>query len=533
MNKHSDEQLDYMISKLRPLQLKAFNIVKNYITNNTRQLGLFLTGEGGTGKSRVIEAIVHFTRKHYGKTDGIYGPIIVTAPTGTSSNNINGFTYHSVCGFTIAKSEKTEQNYQKMGKRISGAKIIVIDEISLTSLEDFYKQHIAYSRALSTLTECPIEKQQILHTPFGGLHVILVGDFYQLRCVNGTPFFSNNIQNEKALKGRNLWTKTVNEYIELTENCRFNNAEVTIFAKFLHYARTGNLKVNEYIEQINRTCLTFSPSTSEKCTNPYTLWLADTNDDVMQINNQKLQQLLTTSPTAYRIISRHSPVAALIPAPNEITKEKLYKIKHDKYCLPYIDLAVGARVMVTKNLATQIGIYNGATGIVVGFGFHTAIPNEKFPTVSTFHTLTNRELPIVFVKLDKYTGTQISTDADKQNIVPFTECVNEKRLTVNGTHYMRWQLPLILAYSITTHKSQSMTAHNGIVYEPSKNKPFARGLPYVALSRATDIEKVALLLSIRPDHFINKSFTAENIKITEFYNNLKKLFNNNNNDEEI
>ena len=42
---------------------------------------------------------------------------------------------------------------------------------------------------------------------------------------------------------------------------------------------------------------------------------------------------------------------------------------------------------------------------------------------------------------------------------------------------MRWQLPLILAYSITTHKSQSMTAHNGIVYESSKQKPFARGLP--------------------------------------------------------
>ena len=89
-----------------------------------------------------------------------------------------------------------------MGKRISGAKIIVIDEISLTSLEDFYRQHIAYSTALSTLTECPIEKQKILQTPFGGLHVILVGDFYQLRCVKGTPFFSNSIQSEKALKGQ-------------------------------------------------------------------------------------------------------------------------------------------------------------------------------------------------------------------------------------------------------------------------------------------------------------------------------------------
>jgi ATP-dependent exoDNAse (exonuclease V) alpha subunit len=136
----------------------------------------------------------------------------------------------------------------------------------------------------------------------------------------------------------------------------------------------------------------------------------------------------------------------------------------------------------------------------------------------------------VFVKLDTYTGTQLSTDVDKQNIVPFTECVHEIKLTVNGTHYMRWQLPLILTYSITTHKSQSMTAHNGIVYEPSKNKPFARGLPYVAISRATDIEKVALLSPIRPDLFINKTFIAENIKITEFYNNLNKKFNS---DEEI
>jgi hypothetical protein len=122
--------------------------------------------------------------------------------------------------------------------------------------------------------------------------------------------------------------------------------------------------------------------------------------------------------------------------------------------------------MVTKNLATQIGIYNGATGIVVGFGFHSAIPEENFPKINTFHTLKNRELPIVFVKMDKYTGTQISTDVDKQNIIPFTECVHEIKITVNGTHYMRWQLPLILAYSITTHKAHSMTVQNGIVYEP-------------------------------------------------------------------
>jgi ATP-dependent exoDNAse (exonuclease V) alpha subunit len=127
--------------------------------------------------------------------------------------------------------------------------------------------------------------------------------------------------------------------------------------------------------------------------------------------------------------------------------------------------------------------------------------------------------------MDKYTGTQLSTDITKQNIVPFTESVNEVSLTVHGTHYVRWQLPLIVVYSITTHKSQSMTAHNGIVYEPSKKSPFTRGLPYVAISRATDLDKVALLSPIRTDHFITEKFKAENDTITTFYKNLKIKFN--------
>jgi len=116
------------------------------------------------------------------------------------------------------------------------------------------------------------------------------------------------------------------------------------------------------------------------------------------------------------------------------------------------------------------------TGIVVGFGFHTAIPEENFPTVHTFHTLKNRELSIVFVKLDRYTGTQLSTDVAKHKIVPFTECecVNEIRLSVNGI--------------------------------------------------------VWVLHALATDHFMNKNFIAENIKINEFYNNLNEKFNT---DEEI
>jgi len=63
--------------------------------------------------------------------------------------------------------------------------------------------------------------------------------------------------------------------------------------------------------------------------------------------------------------------------------------------------------------------------------------------------------------MDKYTGTQLTTDHDKQNIEPFMECADEISITVQGTHYMRWQLPLIIAYSMVTpiHKRAALCCH--------------------------------------------------------------------------
>jgi hypothetical protein len=49
-----------------------------------------------------------------------------------------------------------------------------------------------------------------------------------------------------------------------------------------------------------------------------------------------------------------------------------------------------------------------------------------------------------------------------------------------------------------------------VVYDPSKKRPFTRGLPYVAISRATDLDKVALLSPLRTNHFITDKFKAEN-----------------------
>ena len=83
-----------------------------------------------------------------------------------------------------------------------------------------------------------------------------------------------------------------------------------------------------------------------------------------------------------------------IPTPNAIIKID------DKNCPSFIDLAVGARVMATKELATQIGINNGATGTLVGFGFL----EQYLKNITFFHTLKDREILIVLAKMDEYFG---------------------------------------------------------------------------------------------------------------------------------
>jgi hypothetical protein len=47
-----------------------------------------------------------------------------------------------------------------------------------------------------------------------------------------------------------------------------------------------------------------------------------------------------------------------------------------------------------------LGIFNGTKGTVVGFGYSGKAPENRLPAVNTFHTVPEREIPIVFVKMD-------------------------------------------------------------------------------------------------------------------------------------
>ena len=63
-----------------------------------------------------------------------------------------------------------------------------------------------------------MRRQQVESLPFGGLHLLICGDFYQLRCVSGVPLYNKS----HALTSDNSKVKK-RQFIELDENMRMKN----------------------------------------------------------------------------------------------------------------------------------------------------------------------------------------------------------------------------------------------------------------------------------------------------------------------
>jgi hypothetical protein len=178
------------------------------------QLRMFLSGEGGTGKSQVLKLVIEFARLHFGRTEGHHGSVIAMGPTGPSAHNIRGFTYHSVAGLGSPSSKGNRigrQTAKAKGETMKGVKLFIIDEISLISKEDLgnLEQRIKDSY-LTTLPD-PKDREKRKHLPFAGVHFILCGDFYQLPPVfNNIPIYSphfNEGLSQTRKKTSNRWSR--------------------------------------------------------------------------------------------------------------------------------------------------------------------------------------------------------------------------------------------------------------------------------------------------------------------------------------
>lgn len=369
---------------------------------------IFLTGVGGTGKTYCLGA---WLAALAGKKR-----VAVTASTGIAALNLGGQTIHSWTGFGIGEKKVEElvmsirwQDYA--APRMREADVLVLDEVSMISA-----RHLNAFDMLCRHARCCEES-------FGGLQVVLVGDFGQL-----PPVSKGDAPPEKFAFRAAAWRGANLEVHELREVRRQSEAG---FVRALTEARDGKLAPDS-LKLFESRVRAYDPDAAPEPVRVFTH-----NRQVDEMNERRLAAL-TGSAVAFQA--------------QEFGHESLLA-RIDKDCLSprVLSLKVGARVMFTRN--DQAGRFcNGTLGTVRSMVESGFFKQEQ-----------------VVVGLDDGREVYLKERAA-------WEIKDGDRVVAS-----RKQLPLKLAWAATVHKTQGQTIDRISV---DLSRVFEHGQGYVAVSRA-------------------------------------------------
>ena len=186
---------------------------------------VFFTGSAGTGKSVLLREIISTLRKkHVREPDRV----AVTASTGLAACNIGGVTLHSFAGIGLGKEDVPElvkkiRRNQKAKQRWQRTKILVVDEVSMVD-GDLFDKLEAIARQLRNNGR-----------PFGGIQIVITGDFFQL------PPVPDNNKIAKFAFDAASWSTSIQHTIGLHHVFRQKDP---VFAGMLNEMREGRLSQN-------------------------------------------------------------------------------------------------------------------------------------------------------------------------------------------------------------------------------------------------------------------------------------------------
>lgn len=293
---------------------------------------VFLTGEPGSGKTHTVNRYVEYLRSH-----GIEPAI--TASTGIAATHIGGMTIHSWSGIGIKEMlSSADLNHiagkDYISKRIKKTNVLIIDEISMLNANTL--------SAVDSVCKRVRENEQ----PFGGIQIILVGDFFQL------PPISNNKETNHFAFESETWADLAPAICYITEQHRQDDKE---FLSVLNALRSGKFE-EEHICHIQNRIGRRSDNSSGVTK------LFSHNIDVDRINSAELEKL----PSEERTFQMASSGSRKLVAP----------LKKGCISPELLSLKAGAVVMFTKN-NPKAGFVNGTLGKIEGFDGDSGYPIVK------------------------------------------------------------------------------------------------------------------------------------------------------------
>jgi ATP-dependent DNA helicase PIF1 len=183
---------------------------------------IFFTGSAGTGKSVLMKSIITQLRTKYLKEPD---RVAVTASTGLAAVNIDGTTLHSFAGIGLGKEPAAElvkkiRRNPKARQRWVRTKVLIVDEVSMIDGDLFDKlEHVARTIRNNG-------------SPFGGIQLVVTGDFFQL------PPVPEKDRIAKFSFDAATWNTCIEHTVLLTHVFRQKDA---MFAGMLNEMRLGRL----------------------------------------------------------------------------------------------------------------------------------------------------------------------------------------------------------------------------------------------------------------------------------------------------
>ena len=424
---------------------------------------IFLTGGGGVGKSYLLSAIYTefpglkqlLSKKKNPEFLAKLPRIQMCALTGCAALLLGhkAKTLHSWAGIGLGK-ESVSELYVKISRNRKAKRnwlctdLLIIDEISMMTADLFDK--------LNELAK----KIRANKKPFGGIQLLLVGDFFQL-----PPVTKGDNETKFAFES-DAWSSAITSSVELTIIQRQKDE---VFQKILKEARTGSLSK----ESIKVLTERQGREWKENKIRPTLLFPRRAEVDMINDTNLKALQGRKYTYKA-RLVHDGKAPAGFSETDQEFQKVLALFDSGASYSKELV-LMLGAQVMLIANTNPNEGLVNGSRGVVTGFCSYSELPIVEF------------------------------VNGAKKTVGPHTWPIEDYEFV------SRSQIPLQLAFAVTTHKSQGSTLDSALVDIGSGI--FEYGQAYVALSRVRSLEALYV-------HDFDKTAFRAHPKVKEFYSKL-------------
>ena len=479
----NDEEYQQIMRSLNKKQSEIVIHVMEQVTNSNDKMYIFLEGGAGVGKTQVANALNASINRAYRKMhdeDPSGNYTMVLAPTGIAAYHVKGNTLHSGLHININSTELSSLNgdtLARLQQKYINVKVLFLEEVSMIG------------RAL--MKKVNQRLQQIFGTTsnFGNLHVIAIGDFYQMAPVQDAYVFSEHYrQDTPELLAPNLWTSHFHIY-SLTEIMRQRDQQH--FCQMLNRLRVGKSTEEDITIFQSRTIQKNDPNYDINVRHIFPLRKpTDVHNDKI-FNSAKTEKMtIQAIDKITQNVNRQDMMNALATVQGGPTFFEIYGLRRK------LSVAIGLIYSISCNLNTEDGLINGATC--------TLQKIQKMENVS-------EALPkILWVQFeDKMIGrrTRHQFQYLRPNDVADTWTpifAITRETSVRNGRVTRRQFPMKPAGATTIHACQGST-YDKICIDidissspkfhkyPLTAKPFLRHAHYVAASRVRSLEGLQII----------------------------------------